>query len=155
MENEKYEEQIGTLEEKMAQVRLRVKELAEYQVKIKSNQEDILGRLKSCEDDLAIDADGDGVPDIKQIHSKPQVSVASISQLRQSVELLLRHFEPPKLAASSDTFAFSSQITALQSQLEDTKYKVEKSVDEVHEIARIKKSESPLEVNEDWHAEVT
>ena len=155
MENEKYEEQIGSLEEKMAEMRLRVKELAAYQVNCKSNQEDILGRLKSCEDDLAIDADGDGVPDIRQ------GSVVTLSQLRQSVELLLRHYETPKSltnkssSASADTFAFSSQIVDLQSQLDDTKYKVEKSVDEVHEIVRIKKSESPLEVNEDWHAEVT
>ena len=66
MENEKYEEQIGMLEERMAEMRLKVKELATYQVKIITNQEDILGRLKSCEDDLAIDADGDGVPDIRQ-----------------------------------------------------------------------------------------
>ena len=65
-----------------------------------------------------------------------------------------------------DSFAYCGQIEALKATVEDNQLKVEQSiaklktiidetVTDVQETLRIKKSDNPLEVNEDWHAEAT
>ena len=108
--------------------------------------------------------------------------------ISDKVTKLMKHFKEPiwqvqedssptksglQLPSLEDTFAFASQILQLQSKLDETLYKVEKSVSqfktnigtkvetfetkmlEFDSKLKIKQSESPLEVNEEWHAELT
>ena len=72
-----------------------------------------------------------------------------------------------------DTFAYSSQIIGIKNQVDDAVYRMERNVgqfkakvdvsmdkfqaymENFEEKLSIKKSDNPLEVNEEWHAELT
>ena len=81
--------------------------------------------------------------------------------------------QPELPQAPKESFAYEGQLRELQNKLDDAIYKLNKKVlnskalveeatenmnnkiVEFHEKLRIKKSDSPLEVNEEWHAEFT
>ena len=111
-----------------------------------------------------------------------------LDQVTEHVQKLMKHFKEPtwslkedmspnksglQIPNIEDTFAFSSQILQLQGKLDETIYKVEKSVNqfktqvsekvevfdtkmvEFDSKLKIRQTDSPLEVNEEWHAELT
>ena len=107
------------------------------------------------------------------------LSEENFAFVRADVEKLLRYFKEPQQTLSknldygslgtgvnsglknNDTFVFASDLQAIQQKFEDNAYRLEKSfyqvfdkMGDIEARLRIRKTETPLEVNEEWHAEL-
>lgn len=112
------------------------------------------------------------------------LSEQNFEEVVRDVELLKQFFkDPPEMdfdyagsgpqTPNQDSFAFTSQVDKVKNMIQDAVYKMERGygqfsakvensvanfkqkIDDFEERLMIKKSDTPLEINEEWHAELT